>query len=97
MRPSFVSVLWCENENQAEGLGLVGQTSKPGSPLVYKTRRWCWPELISSEALELGQGMQCRQQLGAGEWLKDMLGVKNYCKGTESRSEANYKAEHHPV
>lgn len=86
-----------------KGLGGLGNKTRDevvsdvGNPVLACIRPWCWcwPSLVSSETLELGQGMQCRQQLGAQEWLKDKLDVMNYCKGIESSNEANYRTEHH--
>lgn len=43
VRPSFVSVLWCEDENQAEGLG--GPGVKPRDEVVLDVGNpalaWC--------------------------------------------------------
>lgn len=81
MQPSFLSILRCEDENQAESLGDLGNKTRDevvsdvGNPaLAWCTRLWCWcwPLLIRSETLDLGQGVQCRQQLSARGRLKQV-------------------------
>lgn len=97
----FLRILLSEDENRAEGLGDLGKKTRDEvvSALTWRRRLWYWyqPLLISSETLELGQGMQRRQLLSTQERPKDKLGVMNHCKGIKSSNETNYGTELHPA